>query len=618
MMKKLISISYFLVVVMGCQKENAIEAEKNPNAPTQLMGYLLGDSAIVLTWIDNSTNEQFFEIEKSVQTGVYSFVKGVEANRTADTLQGVYQVGDSISLRIRAKSSGGYSTYSNSTNVVLSMSEPTNLSAKFVGDSAVILTWLDNTQNERLFEIERKITGGTFVPIKSVSANQSVDTLAGNFLIDDPISFRVRAKSNGGYSAYSNIVSITYVLQPPNNFTTKLLGDSAIVISWNDNSSSERFFEIEQKNPGGNFSLLKTLSSNKTVDTISRQFPQNDEISYRVRAGSNGGYSLYSNTASVTFILLEPSGVKITSISGSMVSISWQDNSGNETSFEILLGIDSSSYSIAKKVSANTIVATIEGITDKMMMYGFSVRATAKYSKSKISNTVLFSPSMVSVNGGTFEMGSNSAVDNAASPVHTVIVGDYFIKTTEVTQAEWRGIVEWKKTHGGSSLNSNPSNFQGDDLPVDQVSWTDIVLWLSYLNEKQGTTRYRLPTEAEWEFAARGGQLSKGYIFSGSNTQNDVSWDSFNASSKTHSVGSKAPNELGLFDMSGNVWEWCSDWFASYSFGAVANPVGPVSGTVRVVRGGSYSHDTGSRVAFRASNPPELRHPTHGFRYVLK
>jgi formylglycine-generating enzyme required for sulfatase activity len=140
-------------------------------------------------------------------------------------------------------------------------------------------------------------------------------------------------------------------------------------------------------------------------------------------------------------------------------------------------------------------------------------------------------------------------------------------------------------------MGSNPSGFTGDlQRPVECVSWNDCQEFITKLNEMTGMN-FRLPTEAEWEYAARGGSRSQGYKYSGSNTIGDVAWCGSNSNGETHPVATKQPNEFGIYDMSGNVWEWCQDWYGSYSAGAQTNPTGPASGSYRVFRGGSWIVD---------------------------
>ncbi|MBR1991236.1 MAG: SUMF1/EgtB/PvdO family nonheme iron enzyme, partial [Bacteroidales bacterium] len=217
---------------------------------------------------------------------------------------------------------------------------------------------------------------------------------------------------------------------------------------------------------------------------------------------------------------------------------------------------------------------------------------------------------MVAVQGGTFTMGCTSEQGSDCysdeKPAHRVTVSDFSIGETEVTQALWKAV-----------MGTKPSDFKGDDLPVEKVSWDDCQKFIKKLNELTGKT-FRLPTEAEWEYAARGGNKSKGYKYSGSNTLGSVAWYDDNSGSKTHPVKTKAANELGLYDMSGNVWEWCSDWYGDYSSGSQTNPVGASSGSDRVLRGGSWSYTAWHcRVSNRKYSSPEYCISKYGFRLVI-
>jgi formylglycine-generating enzyme required for sulfatase activity len=207
------------------------------------------------------------------------------------------------------------------------------------------------------------------------------------------------------------------------------------------------------------------------------------------------------------------------------------------------------------------------------------------------------------VKGGTFQMGNALQV-----PIHSVTLSDYYIGQTEVTQAQWRSV-----------MGENPSGYgHCDACPVEQVSWERIQTFLTKLNNRSGGNKYRLPTEAEWEYAARGGKQSKGYTYSGSNDIDAVAWYDKNAGGKSHPIKGKTANELGLYDMSGNVLEWCSDWYGSYSSAFQTNPTGATSGSLRVYRDGSwYSGPEFCVVAYRGYGSPDLRGPNLGFRLAM-
>ena len=217
---------------------------------------------------------------------------------------------------------------------------------------------------------------------------------------------------------------------------------------------------------------------------------------------------------------------------------------------------------------------------------------------------------MIRVEAGTFTMGATTEMKDPwddEKPTHQVtLTNDYYIGKYEVTQALWKAV-----------MGKNPSNFKGDNLPVEEVSWNDCQKFISKLNSITGKT-FRLPTEAEWEYAARGGKKSRGYQYSGSNNLSDVAWYTDNSGSKTHTVGSKQANELGIYDMSGNVYEWCQDWKGSYSSSSQVNPTGDNSGSSRVFRGGSWIGTArGCRSSYRSIYAPDNRHSSLGLRLVL-
>ena len=212
----------------------------------------------------------------------------------------------------------------------------------------------------------------------------------------------------------------------------------------------------------------------------------------------------------------------------------------------------------------------------------------------------MFEDIMVAVQGGTFMIGSKKQ-----SPIHKVILSDFYISAYVVNQRKWAHL-----------MGSNPSTIKGDDLPVTNVSWNDVQEFIQKLNAQTGK-QYRLPTEAEWEYAAIGGNQSEGFKYAGGNVLDEVGWYCYNCV-QLQPIGLKKPNELGLYDMTGNVWEWCSDWYADYPFSTQTNPKGPDTGSERVIRGGcTYTYSLEDYlITHRYNAPPKLSYANIGFRLV--
>ncbi len=242
----------------------------------------------------------------------------------------------------------------------------------------------------------------------------------------------------------------------------------------------------------------------------------------------------------------------------------------------------------------------LESREDKLVKQKAEVEKKGKKAAKK---AVFFDYPLVEVQGGTFTMGSplDEKGGFADECQRQVTVADFLIGKYLVTQKQWRDV-----------MGRNPSYFKGcDNCPVENISWNDVKKFIQKLNEKTGVI-WRLPTEAEWEYAARGGRQNYGFVYAGSNKMNNVGWCHENSGSKTHAVGEKSPNELGLYDMSGNVWEWCDDWYKSYpDCGWDID----ATGYFRVMRGGSWRHEPRfCRVANRGNSPLVCHYDDLGFR----
>ena len=303
---------------------------------------------------------------------------------------------------------------------------------------------------------------------------------------------------------------------------------------------------------------------------------------------------------------------------------------GATTTFNIIGG--SGSYNVVVESGTNVISATQsdgnpreimvkaltvgEGVvkvvdlkTNEVQRFNVTVKASAAPRSETITvNGVSFD--MVAVEGGTFMMGAadgDTEADGDERPRHYVTLGGFSIGKTEVTQALWEAV-----------MGSNPSSFNGANRPVESVSWNDCQEFIKKLNGLTGRT-FRLPTEAEWEFAARGGNLGKGCKYAGSDDLDAVAWYDGNSGGQTHDVATKSPNELGLYDMSGNVWEWCQDWYGGYPSEAQTDPQGPDTGSYRVNRGGGWNYIARyCRVSHRYCLNPDYRDQSYGLRLALQ
>jgi len=302
----------------------------------------------------------------------------------------------------------------------------------------------------------------------------------------------------------------------------------------------------------------------------------------------------------------------------------------SSTSSWLTVSLPSGSHNATINVTAATNSSTSQR-TATITVSGGEITPTIAVTQSGITSfsdytetTNGLNLALIAVSGGTFTMVCTSEqgdCDSVETPTHQVTLSDFYIGKYEVTQGQWRAI-----------MGNNPSYFtNGDKYPVECVSWDDIVGtsgatmviknityyangFIYKLNQLTGR-QYRLPTEAEWEFAARGGRSSNGYKYSGSNTVGNVAWYWENSGNRTHAVGGKSANELGIYDMSGNVYEWCSDWWGVYSSNAQTDPTGPSTNSIRVARGGSWNHDARSaRVSYRSFRYPDGSGYHLGFR----
>ncbi len=383
-------------------------------------------------------------------------------------------------------------------------------------------------------------------------------------------------------------------------------------------------------------------ANNGTGSTTTQQIEQDSTAALTPNTFTRADYEFAGWSTTATGTVEYRDGVEYTATADDTLYAVWNKlctitfNANNGTGSTTTQQIEQDSTA---NLTANTFTRTDSTFAGWSTTAGGAVEYNNKAPYTATANATLYAvwvpeiEGMVYVAGGTFNMGAaatDTEADTDERPVHSVTLSSYYIGKYEVTQAQWEAV-----------MDENPSGFQaGPDAPsrpVEQITWYDAVTFCNELsidsnltpyyniiNETEVTVNpdangYRLPTEAEWEYAARGGALSESYLFSGSSNIDEVAWYISNSESKTQPVGEKQANELGIYDMSGNVWEWCWDRYGNYEGDAQTNPVGATSGLYRVYRGGSfYNYAWYCRSTYRNFSMPAFSNRSLGLRLVRR
>ena len=638
--------------------ENPVDPGQTIVPPADLQFVAVSETLLVVRWSNNNLSTNYpnaslsIDLESSSNGTSYSPLAPSAFDQTSASVKGPFQTDKQYYVRARFKTSSVTSQYSNAAQFVIQFPAPTNLAAVQSSDTLVTLSWRDNSSFETGFLIEWGTDSLSLKVVDSTLAGATTKTVRGTYASGLTYYFRVRAKSLYSYSSYSNTSACSLTLNAPSNLTASAVADTAMTLGWKDNSTFETGFLIERSTDGTNYTVVDSVGANVVTKSVTGKYLVGTTYYFRVRAKSAANYSAYSSAASTTLTFPAPSNLTITSVGETSVGLQWADNTTFETGFLIERSTDGINFALVDSVGANVTTRLLAGAYTGSTTYSFRVRAKSAHNLSGYSNVSAGSPPMVIVGGGTFQMGSADANDYGygASPPHTVTLGSFYMDKTEITYEKWSEVYIWGLTHGYTDLPAGQNGYNpvGSNNPVTNVSWYDIVKWCNARSEKDGLTPayytsntlatvyrtgqvdlaagavkwtangFRLPTEAEWEFAARGGTKSQGYTYSGSETIDGVAWYVTNSGNNTHPVSTKGVNELGLYDMSGNVWEWCWDWHDTYGASSQTDPKGPTSGTYRVLRGGSFNYNVNyCRVAVRNGNyPSSLRVYDLGFRCV--
>lgn len=463
-------------------------------------------------------------------------------------------------------------------------------------------TWVYMPQGSR----QMKVLTQSFLPVMVTFADYGIEKLESNrtyvLILTKPMSIIEQKKQALiiKYSPSSATVLVDNKMVRGTNGVAKVIlpvGQHSYIVASDGYESEEGTVKLKAAAPSN---LQITLSKEtNTISTSTNDVATQHIVSNQIVKFS--GKVVDINGQPVIGAVVEETGTK---------NISVTDIDGN---FIIKAKSSSITVTVTFLGCVPKQVKLTEGTKEEITLIEETYKKQPSSSASSITIPVKdgISIEMVKVEGGTFMMGATPEMKNSWTeerPIHQVtLTNDYYIGKYEVTQSLWCAL-----------MDNNPSYFKGDNLPVEQVSWDDCQKFINKLNDITGR-KFRLPTEAEWEYAARGGKKSRGYQYSGSNKISDVAWYSSNSEHKTQPVGLKLANELGLYDMSGNVDEWCFDRFGFYSALSQTNPLGADDGICRVYRGGSWEQTAGFCRSSDRSNYGTSKNRIYnlGFRLAL-
>jgi uncharacterized protein len=637
-------------------------------APTNLTYSKPDISTVSLAWIDNSTGEDGFKIDKRVGIGewVPEFAStGPDITSWTDTNA---EINQTIEYKTYAYKGLNSTSSLLSSAIDTSIPVPTNLTVIQNNVYTFNLNWTDSSTGEDGFKIERKIDDGSFSEVGTTTSTSYVDsTLSKGY---GTVYYQVRAYKgiyNSAHTAANSAVSFP----APTNLTITQKSITSALLTWNDNCIGEDKFEIERKL--STESIYSKIAEVIGGDTASKSYSDTT-----IELGNTYDYQIKgvygSNSSAYTSInyyhnLLAPSILTYTALSSTSLKLNWTDNTNIEEGFKIDRKVGTTGSWVTDYAIVEADVTTwTDNSYDAFETYYYRVRAYYSTYYSTFTNEVQTTPiikGMVYIPSGSFQMGQ----DGVATPVHSVELTHYFyMNKNEVTNQEYCDILNYAKSQGALSgdytdnttvtnsagnsqelldLNSsycqisyNGSSFVADsgteNRPVVEITWYGSAFYCNMFSKQNGlielynlsdwscnhygTSGFRLPTEAEWEFAAR---YNDQRTYPWGETAPDSSHCNFNSNvDNTVDVGNYSPtgdSQFGLCDMAGNVWEWCNDWYASYSSSAVTDPTGPTAAqTNRIIRGGSWgSNSDNCRSALRSINYPVYSYSDYGFRVVL-
>ncbi|MDP8209915.1 MAG: SUMF1/EgtB/PvdO family nonheme iron enzyme [Candidatus Stygibacter australis] len=528
-----------------------------------------------------------------------------------------------IQYKIKAVAGENESEFVNSVILDNMIPAPTNFCVAQVNVHCYDLSWeQDHIVGEDGFILERKVEDGEYIQIAVLGDNiESYQDEWEGKREENIVYYRIKTYVDEEYS--SIVFTNNQILQAPSNLSYEKLAINRIALFWEDNTEGEQGFKIDKKVANNQWSENYTITTGNSIYWVDENAEINQDLQYRVYAYYGDIASTSIQTDIIDNNIQIPENLSIEIINDNEIRLNWEYELEEITGFRIEKKAEGGTW----ELYADNIATDLREWEDDNCHNNDSYRIKAYYQEyeSHASNEVKFMENyMVFVEGGTFEMGDHYNEGNSDEiPLHDVTLSSFFIGQYEVTQDEYEGL-----------MGSNPAHDHGvgDDYPVYYVSWYDAAEYCNALSEQKGLTPcynlndwscnfsadgFRMPTEAEWEYAARGGvNWTDNLRYSGT-TDNlgDHAWIYLNSDYRSHEIGTREANQLGIYDMSGNVWEWCNDWYSYYNSSPETDPLGPDNGLNRVNRGGSWSsYASVCRVANRGINSPGYSYNNIGFR----
>jgi len=624
-------LQYRVAPYSGENIVNYVETDEINNqfyAPDNFQKTQINVHTFYLEWNDNSEGESGFKIERKIDAGEFEEIHTTLEN-TQNFTDDINQRNtfNTVYYRIRAYYDVEYSSYAEN-HCQIDFLPIENLSYEIFNIHTISLIWEDNNVGEDGFIIQKQVNSGNWSELANTDTISYIDVQAE---VNDTLQYRVAPYSGNNIVDYVETEEISNLFLAPTDPNIEMHTITSCDLTWQDNSEGETGFRIDRKKDSDEWIENYQLLGENIESYTDNNLQVYSTYQYRIYAYYEDEVST-SIEGEITMIYPAPTDFAITVNYFTSCLLSWNYNEiGDEEGFKIERRLINGTWDFMITLPISNTDYEDIGLsaeeTYEYMVYAYNSECEGNSATQTIELNFQIE-GMVFVEGGTFEMGDhyNEASDDEL-PVHEVTLSSFFIGQYEVTQDEYETV-----------MGSNPAHNYGvgDNYPVYYLTWYNAVEYCNALSIQENLTPcydltdwscnfsadgYRLPTEAEWEYAARGGvNWTDDYRYSGT-TDNlvDYAWYNSNSGEQTHEVGTKLPNQLDIYDMSGNVCEWCNDRYLSsyYNSSPANNPPGPDSGFYRVLRGGYWGHGAiHCRVADRDHNYPGSYYYIIGFRIL--